>query len=240
MGRTSSCWTFRCRTAPGIETFLRVNSEPRTLPIVVLTGLDDEALAIETVQRGAQDYLVKGRVDDRILVRSLRYAIERKKTQHRIEDAHADDLERRVAERTEELTAANEKLQDGNSRSANARKPPCWRATGNWPMRWRNCARRRSMSSSGSACTRWDAWRAASRTISTTPSRRSWALASCCSAGPRPCQEERARGYIEMIHTAAEDSAKIVARLREFYRYREETDLFTPVRSTTWSSRSSR
>ena len=41
--------------------------------------------------------------------------------------------------------------------------------------------------------------------------------------------EERARGYIEMIHTAAEDSAKIVARLREFYRYREENDLFTPV-----------
>ncbi len=41
--------------------------------------------------------------------------------------------------------------------------------------------------------------------------------------------EERARGYVEMIHTAAEDSAKIVARLREFYRYREENDLFTPV-----------
>jgi len=41
--------------------------------------------------------------------------------------------------------------------------------------------------------------------------------------------EDRARGYIEMIHTAAEDSAKIVARLREFYRYREENDVFTPV-----------
>jgi CheY-like chemotaxis protein len=41
--------------------------------------------------------------------------------------------------------------------------------------------------------------------------------------------EERARGYVEMIHTAAEDSAKIVARLREFYRYREENDVFTPV-----------
>jgi CheY-like chemotaxis protein len=41
--------------------------------------------------------------------------------------------------------------------------------------------------------------------------------------------EEKARGYIEMIHTAADDSAKIVARLREFYRYREENDIFTPV-----------
>jgi CheY-like chemotaxis protein len=41
--------------------------------------------------------------------------------------------------------------------------------------------------------------------------------------------EERARGYVEMIHTAAEDSAKIVARLREFYRYREENDVFTPI-----------
>ena len=41
--------------------------------------------------------------------------------------------------------------------------------------------------------------------------------------------EERVRSYIEMIYTAAEDSAKIVARLREFYRYREENDLFAPV-----------
>jgi len=40
---------------------------------------------------------------------------------------------------------------------------------------------------------------------------------------------DRARGYVEMIHTAAGDSAKIVARLREFYRYREENDVFTPV-----------
>ena len=48
----------------GLETFLRMqNRAPPDLPIVVLTGMDDEALAVETVQRGAQDYLVKGRVD---------------------------------------------------------------------------------------------------------------------------------------------------------------------------------
>ncbi|HEX4087034.1 MAG TPA: response regulator, partial [Chthoniobacteraceae bacterium] len=47
----------------GIQTFLRMQAAAPDLPIVVLTGLDDEALAVETVQRGAQDYLVKGRVD---------------------------------------------------------------------------------------------------------------------------------------------------------------------------------
>ena len=50
----------------GIETFLRMQNRVPDLPIVVLTGMDDEALAVETVHRGAQDYLVKGRVDDRL------------------------------------------------------------------------------------------------------------------------------------------------------------------------------
>jgi PAS domain S-box-containing protein len=51
------------------------------LPIVVLSGRDDEAVAIKAVRDGAQDYLVKGRIDAEVLLRSLRYAIERKKTQ---------------------------------------------------------------------------------------------------------------------------------------------------------------
>ena len=48
------------------------------VPLVVLTGLDDESLAAQALQEGAQDYLVKGQIDTRGLVRALRYAIERK------------------------------------------------------------------------------------------------------------------------------------------------------------------
>src|SRR5436190_10918707 len=49
------------------------------MPIIVLTGHDDERLALGAVQEGAQDYLIKVRVDDRLLARSIRYAIERKR-----------------------------------------------------------------------------------------------------------------------------------------------------------------
>ena len=48
------------------------------VPLVVLTGLDDEALAAQALQEGAQDYLIKGQIDARGLLRSLRYSIERK------------------------------------------------------------------------------------------------------------------------------------------------------------------
>lgn len=49
------------------------------LPVIVLTGLDNEDMAIQALQHGAQDYLVKGQVEQRALVRSLRYAIERQR-----------------------------------------------------------------------------------------------------------------------------------------------------------------
>lgn len=49
------------------------------LPVIVLTGLDNEEMAIHALQHGAQDYLVKGQVEQRALVRSLRYAIERQR-----------------------------------------------------------------------------------------------------------------------------------------------------------------
>ena len=61
----------------GLETLRGVHAEAPGLPIVVLTGLDDETQSVLAVQQGAQDYLVKDRVDANLLVRSLRYAIER-------------------------------------------------------------------------------------------------------------------------------------------------------------------
>ena len=61
----------------GLATLTRAHGHAPNVPIVVLTGLDDEALAVKAVRSGAQDYLVKGRVDGDLLVRSLRYATER-------------------------------------------------------------------------------------------------------------------------------------------------------------------
>ena len=54
---------------------------PDDVPIVILSGLDDESLAIKAVHEGAQDYLVKGHTDGYLLGRSIRYAIERKRAQ---------------------------------------------------------------------------------------------------------------------------------------------------------------
>ncbi len=61
----------------GIETFRKLHESSPQTPILVLSGLDDEALAVQTVELGAQDYLVKGHVDRHLLVRAIRYAIER-------------------------------------------------------------------------------------------------------------------------------------------------------------------
>ncbi|ALF56366.1 ATPase [Nostoc piscinale CENA21] len=78
----------------GISTFLRATHQAKATPIIVLTGLDDETLALRAMQEGAQDYLVKGQVTGDLLVRSMRYAIERQ----RIEDALRQSEERfRVA-----------------------------------------------------------------------------------------------------------------------------------------------
>ena len=81
----------------GIDTFVRLErSAPRT-PIVVLSGLDDEAMAIRAVREGAQDYLVKGQVDGKTLTRSIHYAVERK---------HAEDERARLARASAEAEAS--------------------------------------------------------------------------------------------------------------------------------------
>jgi PAS domain S-box-containing protein len=61
----------------GLKTVTRARLAAPGVPIVVLTGLDDEEFAIKAVREGAEDYLVKGQIDGRLLVRCLRYAIER-------------------------------------------------------------------------------------------------------------------------------------------------------------------
>ncbi len=68
----------------GLDTFIKVYSKNPGVAIVVMTGLEDEDLAVKTVQKGAQDYLVKGQVDSKLLSRALRYAVERKRAEERI------------------------------------------------------------------------------------------------------------------------------------------------------------
>ncbi len=65
----------------GFDTFAKTYAQAPRVPIVVLSGLADEDLAIKTVQEGAQDYLVKGQINSDLLVRAIRYAIERKRAE---------------------------------------------------------------------------------------------------------------------------------------------------------------
>ncbi len=78
----------------GIETFLEVKNIAPGIPIVVMSGLDDETVAIEAVRGGAQDYLLKGKWDAEVLKRSIYYAIER----HRLlsERDHSEDAEHQM------------------------------------------------------------------------------------------------------------------------------------------------
>lgn len=65
----------------GIETLDRLLDEVSQYPIIVLTGLDDGDAAIQAIKQGAQDYLPKSNLDSDMLVRAMRYAIERKENQ---------------------------------------------------------------------------------------------------------------------------------------------------------------
>lgn len=64
--------------AQGLGAIRRAHAAAPRIPLVVITGRDDESLALEALQEGAQDYLVKGQIETRGLLRALRYAIERK------------------------------------------------------------------------------------------------------------------------------------------------------------------
>ncbi|MCA9247837.1 MAG: response regulator [Planctomycetales bacterium] len=68
----------------GLQTFLDLQAEIESVPIVVLSGLGDEELGLRAVKEGAQDYLIKGKVETDVLERSLRYALERKRSEEAI------------------------------------------------------------------------------------------------------------------------------------------------------------
>lgn len=90
----------------GIDSLHAMLSRAHHIPIVIQTGLSDEALAVSAVKAGAQDYLIKGQITSPLLSRSIRYAIERKKMEEALKIT-----EERVKARTVELSAANEQLE---------------------------------------------------------------------------------------------------------------------------------
>lgn len=92
----------------GIDTFRKIKGIKPNLPIVLLTGLDDETLAIQCVQEGAQDYLVKGQTNNKILLKSIRYAIERynktsKETERKDEIVKKQIEKYQITERDKEI-----------------------------------------------------------------------------------------------------------------------------------------
>ena len=78
--------------ASGIAALERIRNADPNIPIVVLTGLSDEHFGISAVASGAQDYLIKGRVEPEMLRRAVLYAIERKRAEITAVELHASQL----------------------------------------------------------------------------------------------------------------------------------------------------
>ncbi|HEX9872602.1 MAG TPA: hybrid sensor histidine kinase/response regulator [Candidatus Tectomicrobia bacterium] len=90
----------------GLETFTKVYQHAPQTPIVVLTGLDDETVASQAVRQGAQDYLRKGEINGRSLVRAIRFAVER----HRVTTALTQDLQAQLSEKAGLLSHVSHEL----------------------------------------------------------------------------------------------------------------------------------
>jgi signal transduction histidine kinase len=66
----------------GLETFRQLHSQFPDIPVIILSGLNDEEIAVNAVSLGAQDYLIKGNFNHQVLVRAIRYALERHQLSH--------------------------------------------------------------------------------------------------------------------------------------------------------------
>lgn len=95
----------------GLDALDRVSAQAADVPIVVLTGVDDESVALEALRRGAEDYLLKREgINESLLVRTIRYAVQRKQAELQIRRLNAE-LEQRVAARTSELAKSEQRYR---------------------------------------------------------------------------------------------------------------------------------
>jgi two-component system cell cycle response regulator len=77
----------------GVETFFTLQAHHTHIPIIVLTSLVDETFALRVVGNGGQDYLVKGQIDGHVLIRTIRYALQRHRIQRELQSLSlTDDL----------------------------------------------------------------------------------------------------------------------------------------------------
>ena len=95
----------------GFDTFIRTYDQVPELPIVIMSGFDDEDIAVKAVREGAQDYLIKGQIDGRLLARSISYAIERKETEKELMKSQKD-LRELIEWHEKELLETERKLHE--------------------------------------------------------------------------------------------------------------------------------
>ncbi len=191
----------------GLETFSRFAKAAPEQPVIILTGYDDEPLAIEAVRMGAQDYLVKYEMTGKGLVRSIHCAIERKQAALEASGVR-DDLEKRVGELNQALTQVNGRLSEALDELSSAqymaaqqeRLHAMERMAGGIAHDFNNA-------------------------LSPILAYSEWLLRKTGALD----DETGLRKALHSIHSAAGHCAGVVTQLREFCRSRDEFDPYAPL-----------
>ena len=95
----------------GIETLTSLRRQAMDVPVIALTGYDDESLGIEAVHEGAQDYLIKGKINSDLINRSIEYAIERQRVMEELRSLSLVDELTGLSNRRGFLTLAEQQMK---------------------------------------------------------------------------------------------------------------------------------